>query len=578
MKFRAALLLILIAQSLLAQFPGSPAVEEDLVSLRYEIRSNPPSGGRVEGAAILEIKEGWHINSNVPKSDYLIPTALTLTSSALSNVEVQFPPHVERTFGFSDEALAVYEGTVTIPFTATRTAASEDRIEVKLGYQACNDQVCLPPREVSVSGTLSSTGGSASAATSSQEFTPLASAPAQKAKKVSLLSGNIGAIFEEHGIAVALLVTFILGVLLNLTPCVYPLIPITLAYFASQSEGSRSRRRLLAFVYVLGLVLTYASLGVFAALSGALFGAWLQHPFVLIFFGLLMVVLAFSMFGFYEFKVPHFIADRAGARSGFAGALAMGLLSGIVAAPCVGPVLVSLIAFVGQSKSIALGATLFFVLALGLGLPYLIGLSALPRSGAWMVQIKKALGFVLLAMLFYFIRPLTGETVFRIGFGSMLLIGAIFLFLRKEPNRAAAVIRFIAAILFVAGAIFFLTPRADVAGIAWEKYSDAALTGAKIAGRPVVIDFYADWCIPCKQLDARTFSNEAVVRESERFVRLKADLTTADDSTAALAKRYAIVGVPTIVFIDSSGKEIDEARLTGFEDADAFLGRIRAVD
>jgi len=567
---RFAIALVFLAAPLLAQMAPSIPSADALVKLKLEISSNPPSGGEVRGVVTADVLEGWHINSNTPKSEFLIPSVITVSSPALQNVVVSYPAHVERTFGFSADKLAVYEGAVKFPFTATRTAATGDGVEIKLSYQACNDQVCLPPKESALKSSLTGKGAA------DVSFTPLAAAPSGPGKKASVFSGDIGGIFASHGLLVAILVTFILGVALNLTPCVYPLIPITLAYFASQSEGNRSRRNVLSFGYVGGLVITYAGLGVFAALSGALFGAWLQHPGVLIFFAALMVVLALSMFGLYEFKVPHFISDRAGARAGFAGALGMGMLSGIVAAPCVGPVLVSLIAFVGQTKSIPLGILLFVVLALGLGLPYLIGLTALPRSGAWMVQIKKALGFVLLAMLFYFLRPLTGEFVFSIGFGSMLLIGALFLILKKEPGTSANVIRFVFIGLFVAGAVYFLIPQKKGPGIEWVSYSDAALTGARIAGRPAVIDFYADWCIPCKELDSKTFSDPLVVSESERFVRLKADLTSGDDdATKLLAARYKIVGVPTIVFVSADGKELEELRLTGFENSTSFVERMR---
>jgi thiol:disulfide interchange protein DsbD len=368
------------------------------------------------------------------------------------------------------------------------------------------------------------------------------------------------------------------GIALNLTPCVYPLIPITLAYFTSQSEGKRSRRAALSLAYVAGIAVTYSILGVFAALTGGLFGAWLQHPAVLVFFALLMLVLAASMFGAYEIRVPHFITDRSGAKGGVVGALVMGLLVGIVAAPCVGPVVISLIAVVSQSGNVILGFALFFVLALGLGLPYLIGVNALPRSGVWMDHVKKAMGFILVAVAFYFLRPLFGDEVYRWGAGISLLVGAIFLFVVGRSVVAGRTVRLACAVLLLVGGAWFLWPRAEHPGVQWTPYQERLVSQASGNSKPVIIDFYADWCLPCKELDEKTFTSAGVIADSERFVRLKADLTsTSDASVTALAAKYRVVGVPTIVFLDAAGREREDLRLTGFENAERFLARMQAV-
>jgi thiol:disulfide interchange protein DsbD len=333
---------------------------------------------------------------------------------------------------------------------------------------------------------------------------------------------------------------------------------------------------------VLGIAITYSALGVFSALSGKLFGAWLQHPAVLVFFALLMLVMASSMFGAFELTVPQFISRRSGGQSGLAGALTMGLVIGIVAAPCVGPFVISLIALVSSLQSPLLGFLMFFVLALGLGLPYLfLGIfsssaSALPRSGMWMVQVKKAMGFILIAMAFYFLRPLIGDLAFQYGVAASLLIGAAFLFFSRTPG--APVWRVGIAVLLLIGGVAFAVPRKHHTAVQWQKYEVSALAAARASGKPVVIDFYADWCLPCKELDEKTFTDPRVVSELDRFVRVKADLTAAEDATTkALTKQYAILGVPTIVFIDAKGNENANARLTGYEPADEFLKRAQSV-
>lgn len=545
----------------------------------------------VEGTVTVQIERLWHINSNKPLEEFFIPTVLRLESPALALKSVEYPPHVERTFTFSaGSKLAVYEGTIRIPFLATRLAPS-GTVRVILDYQACDDKVCLPPRSASIEiefpsgkligGDAITTEGTVATpgAADPTRFTPLSAAPPPG----GLFSSDVAGTLASRGWGLTLLAIFVLGLALNLTPCVYPLIPITIAFFSSQSAGKRSQRVGLSIFYVLGIAVTYSALGVFSALSGKLFGAWLQLPGVLIFFSLLMIVLAASMFGLFDIKVPHFLADRAGARGGLLGALTMGLLVGIVAAPCVGPFVISLIALVSQIGSPLIGFIMFFVLALGLGVPYILlgifssGLSTIPRSGMWMVQIKKAMGFILIAMAVYFLRPLIGEDFYRWGVALSLIIGAAYLLFVGRSGGAQGIRYGTAALLLIVG-LWFARPQGEKGGVVWTVYSDAAISAAKAKGQPMMIDFYADWCLPCKELDAKTFSQPSVVEESQRFVRLKADLTRAsDEKVKELTARYAVLGVPTIVFLDGAGQEVKPARLTGFEEPEQFLKRMTQV-
>jgi thioredoxin:protein disulfide reductase len=229
-----------------------------------------------------------------------------------------------------------------------------------------------------------------------------------------------------------------------------------------------------------------------------------------------------------------------------------------------------------------LGLVMFFVLALGLGLPYLFlgifssAMSSIPRAGEWMVQVKKAMGFILIAMAFYFTRPIIGDLAFQYGVAASLLIGAAFLFFTGSPG--ARVWRIGVAMLLLVAGVAFAIPRSHANQVQWESYDAQLLAAARAENKPVVIDFYADWCLPCKELDDKTFTNEAVIAELDRFVRVKADLTAPDDEkTRELTKQYAILGVPTIVFLDEAGNEISGARLTGYEPPAAFLKRVQQV-
>jgi thioredoxin:protein disulfide reductase len=254
----------------------------------------------------------------------------------------------------------------------------------------------------------------------------------------------------------------------------------------------------------------------------------------------------------------------------------MGLFVGIVAAPCVGPVVISLLTLVASIGKPVIGGVMFAALAFGLGFPYLALLNVLPKPGEWMVQVKKAMGFVLVAMAFYFLRPLTGDDVFRWGVVFSLLVGAIFLFASK--GTAGRTMRLACASLLLVASAAFAIPRGSYDGVAWDKYDAETVTAAKSSNQPVVIDFYADWCLPCKELDQKTFTDERVKTAMNRFTRLKADLTLAGNAdTERLSREYAIVGVPTIVFLDASGKEVRSLRLTGFEGPEAFLARLAQV-
>lgn len=580
MSLRRAFLpaLLFCAVPLLAQLTPFGGVDAGGQQVALEGSVQSRSGDTVQGTITAKISPTWHINSNKPLDSFAIPTTLKLDDAEL--VGATFPPHEVKTFTFSaGSQLAVYEGTIQIPFTA-KVKPDAKSIKATLHYQSCNDKVCLPPKnattEFDVAQTLLSVPPPQTGVSAPQNFTPLTAAP----KNAKLFSSDIGSTFASRGLPLTLLAVFVLGLALNLTPCVYPLIPITIGYFSSQSGGSRGHRFGLSTLYVLGIAITYSALGVFSALSGKLFGAWLQLPAVLIFFALLMLVLASSMFGLFEITVPHFISDRSGGQTGLAGALVMGLLIGIVAAPCVGPFVISLIALVAQLGSPLLGFLMFFVLALGLGVPYLLlgifssAASSLPRSGMWMVQVKKAMGFVLIAMAFYFLRPLIGDEAFRYGVAASLLIGAIFLFASRTQGARALRIA-IAILLLVAGAAFAI-PKKHGSELPWAPYDAQSLAAASAAHKPVVIDFYADWCMPCKELDEKTFSDKTVADELGRFVRIKANLTAADDpKTIALAKQYGILGMPTIVFLDANGHELRPLRLSGFEEPGKFLARAK---
>ena len=561
----AALLLFAAAGSLRA----AAQVPADLLTVRAELQSGRSPG---EGTLLVSARlaSGWHVNSHTPSQDYLIGTAVSLDAApGVSFGEPRYPRGETKTFSFSQSPLSVYEGSFAIEVPLSWSGSRLPTVSGSLEYQACDDARCLPPTTAPFS-----TAGPVSAAGATElpgGAVPLSAAPAAGTAPAGAPS-DFGKSLAEDGYLLVLLSVFVGGLALNLTPCVYPVIPLTVGFFGGQAAGNRVRVFSLAALYVLGIVVMYSALGVAAALSGQLFGSLLQNSWVLGGMALLLVVLALAMFGVYEIRMPSSWMQKAGARTGVAGAFGMGLLVGVVAAPCVAPFTLGLLAFVAERRSVPLGILFFGVLSLGLGLPYLFlalfsgNLSRLPRAGEWMEGVKKVFGWLLLAMAAYFLRLILPRPWNGWLLPLTLAAGAIALTIRGFG--LARVVRYATAVLFLAAAIYFLPRKA----LGWQPYEQARVAAA---GRPAVIDFTADWCLPCLELDQRTFSDSRVREELSRRSLYKADLTRGGTPEAqALSKKYSIVGVPTVIFLDASGRERQELRLVGFEDAQKFLERL----
>jgi len=381
---------------------------------------------------------------------------------------------------------------------------------------------------------------------------------------------------------ITLVGVFFTGLALNLTPCVYPMLSVTVALFTDQKKKSTGASFLRALAYVAGMASMYSMLGVIAALTGGFFGAFLQNQWVLLVISAVMFVLALSMFGIYEFQLPAWLLDRVSQKkgTGFVGLFLSGLFVGIFAAPCIGPPIVGLLALVGQSGNPVSGFFVFFILALGLGLPYLlIGtfsdlIKKLPRSGDWLIWIKKVFGVVLFGLaLFYFSLSLYPNFLSFV-IPVSLIVGGIYLgFLDKTGNKSSLFkkVKLGIGTLAVALAVFMLTSK-PTQGVVWEEYSAAKLELAKQEGKPVVIDFYADWCLPCHELEQYTYTHPKVIRALEPFVRLKVDATNPNsDEAMKPIEKFEISGVPTVLFLDPKGKEVTKMRFTGYVPPAEFL-------
>ncbi len=550
-------------------------------------------GDTVHFAVAINVMNGWHINSNAPFDEFVIPTELKVKElEGVTWSEISYPEaHIVdlealggKSSTFDGENFAYFYGII-----GSERIPDQIDVSVAVQYQGCNDQVCLAPVEKVLSLMLAKAGSPLEAEkTRGEIFSASTSAKTVEISTTQSADDDFGRTVAEKGMILTLILVFFGGLALNLTPCVYPLIPITVSYFGGQS-GNKGSAVLSASMYVLGMAVTYSILGTVAALSGEMFGTALTNPWVLIIIALIMLALSLSMFGLYEFRLPLFLMQiGGGARNGAVGSLIMGLTMGIVAAPCIGPFVIGLLTYVAQQGSAFLGFILFFTLSLGLGLPYLFlgifssKLSALPRSGEWLNGVRIFFGLVLVGMAIYFINPLLPSQWAKIILPAyMILAGFYYGVIDSSGSKAPWFIRLktILSLLIVAAGVWMIKPAPETGSqLVWEKWSEPALLEAVEENKPVIIDFYADWCVPCKELDHFTFSNPQVQMALADFERLKVDLTQDKSEFAQeLIKRFDIKGVPTIVFLDEYGEEISEARLTGFENAQAFLNRLKLL-
>jgi thiol:disulfide interchange protein DsbD len=383
------------------------------------------------------------------------------------------------------------------------------------------------------------------------------------------------------------------GMALNLTPCVYPLIPITVSYFGGQAaKEGEGRGNLVAhgLCYMMGLAVTNSVLGVVASLTGGLMGAMLQNPIVLIVVAAVLVFFATSLFGLWEMRLPSGITQAAAkSYAGYFGSLFMGLTLGVVAAPCIGPFVLGLLTWVASMGSPWVGFLIFFTLSLGLGLPLFLlamfsgQLERLPRSGGWMIWVRKLMGWVLLGMAVHFIRPVLPGHLGTVLLAPVALVAGLHLgwIDKNQANfRAFPWLKGGVGVICLVLATFLVASWA-IQGprVAWKPYSEETLKEAQNQKKPVIIDFYATWCTPCRELEDVTFHDASVVKLAESdFVMVKVDITKGGNPLyERLLQEYGVKGVPTVVFLDQIGKERQDLRLVDYLPPDQFLGRMAGV-
>ncbi|HYL57894.1 MAG TPA: cytochrome c biogenesis protein CcdA [Candidatus Acidoferrales bacterium] len=584
----AALAILSVVVATATDSFARPKANELVKIVSAKIEPALRGGGSATLIVAAQVIPEWHINSNNPSNQDYIPTKLEISApSGVTAGAIKYPPAQTMTLEFAaGEKLSVFSGD--IKFEVALAAAKDfapkpgDVLTVTVNFQGCNNTECLRPAAVSTRVALASTpAAGAGLATSSGT----GGSAGRSIDGNDPSGGAIARVFANHGWFLGFLAVFLGGLALNLTPCVYPLIGVTIAYFGNQGGGPR-RVLTLATIFVLGIALMFSTVGVAVALSGGLFGAAMQNPFVLSALAAMLLVLAASSFGLFTLQAPHFMQQWAGtARPGYAGSLLMGLGMGVVAAPCIGPVVLGLLLMVERSGSALFGFSLFFTLALGLGLPYIAlamaagHIRALPRSGEWLAWVEQLFGFVLIGLALYFLDPVIPNNLMTrllpyYAAGAGIFLG--FITPAGREWRPFMVIRSALGIVAVAALVVLLIPRKAPERLRFEPFRPELVASATEARKPVLIDFSADWCIPCREMEHSTFVDPSVVSEARRFVKLKANLTAQDKATEELTSKYEIQGVPTTMLIDSAGK-VAKSKV-GYVGPQELLSDLRHVD
>ena len=603
-----AALTLLIAACLLLAAPGRAA--EDFLDPAAAFKFSARMEGARTAVVTYTIADGY----------YMYRERFKFTATGAKLGEPQIPAGKVKYDQTFEKDVETYKGVLTIRIPVESAGA----FTLTATSQGCADAgLCYPPQEHSArlaaaggppepglpiganagapssivlsSTPLSEGGASPVTQASAPQATNAASAPSEMA--------GIGAILQGGRLLAIVPAFALLGLGLAFTPCVLPMVPILSSIIVGEGgKTRRSRGLVLSITYSLGMAIVYTALGVAAGLIGEGLAAALQNPWVLGAFALLIVAMALSMFGVYELQVPAALQSRLAGASNrqasgkLAGVFAMGAISALIVGPCVAAPLAGALVYISQTRDVLIGGAALFSMAIGMSIPLLlVGVSAgslLPRAGAWMEAVKRFFGVLMLGMAVWLVSPVLPPLV-QMGLWAALLLGYGMYLLGRRGHWAAmafgAAFGILGALQLVGAATGGRDPLAPLAhltgtaqhGLAFKRVKTVADLDAALAanrGKTAMLDFYADWCVSCKEMEKLTFVDPAVQAKLADTVLLQVDVTANDVHDKAMLKRFGLFGPPGIIFFDRNGAEIPDSRVIGYQNADKFLGSLQKVN
>jgi len=513
---------------------------------------------------IAPTKTAITINFNIQPGYYLYQSKFKYSTKNNESFQVIIPEGVEKEDEFFGKQI-IYNQPISIQVNFKNALLSDD--EFRIRYQGCSEQgLCYPPQEINL---------------------------IVDDIDINVMNANNMDIYRnayEGNVLVAFALFFIGGILLSLTPCVLPLIPVMLGMLANLNKN----KSVATIAYVFGICVTYALIGIFAAKTGSVLSLYLQNPLIIGFSSLLFVVFAFAMFDFYDISLPTSIQTRLSNKSNlintkkYLGIFFLGMISSLILSPCVAPPLVSAIIYIGQTGNIIIGSVSLFLMALGMSLPLLvIGLSSTQiklKTGPLSNFIKKLIGFILLATAIYISHSFFSPMFIKLSYLTLALIFLLFVFLSIKTYKN--IILYI-VLMFALGIFLFSTfeffdefSKDQDNNLIFKK----ALTNDELdelisqSHQPIIIDFYADWCVACLELEKYTFTHANIRPLLEKFTLIKIDVTEYNQSNQELMQRFNVFGPPSLIFFNSKKQELPQLQRNGFVNHENFLDLIKGLE